>query len=214
MNLRAYNLSEESSKLQDYTATTIFYKYYEEEFINKILSWINTLGPYKKIKSRVKRGQRELIVEVYDKNLGEWFNISDCGSGIANALPILITLATADEDCSIFIEEPETGLHPAAQLELAEIIADVARKNQIIITTHSELILMKFLRYVLQGKIKEKDLAIYVVYKDEEGTKVHRVAPKIPLEELPENVEKALEAVGARGIFEESLIEVEKLAEE
>ena len=71
----------------------------------------------------------------------------------------------------MLIEEPEIHLHPKAQAELAEVLAETAKAEdkQIIMTTHSEYVAGRLLTLVAEGKLTTDDLAIYSFLKDEKG---------------------------------------------
>ena len=61
----------------------------------------------------------------------------------SNALILLLhQLISAEKGATVLIEEPEIHLHPKAQAELAEVLADTAKADgkQIIMTTHSEYV--------------------------------------------------------------------------
>ena len=66
---------------------------------------------------------------------------------------------------TVLIEEPEIHLHPKAQAELAEVLAETAKAEdkQIIMTTHSEhMSLGVLLTLVAEGStVTTDDLAIY-----------------------------------------------------
>ena len=72
---------------------------------------------------------------------------------------------------TVLIEEPEIHLHPKAQADLAEVLADTAKAEdkQIIMTTHSEYVAGRLLTLVAEGKLTTDDLAIYAFDKDEKG---------------------------------------------
>ncbi|MBD3893397.1 AAA family ATPase [Hydrogenophaga sp.] len=64
-------------------------------------------------------------------------NMSD---GTLRALGVLTALLQGNADYSpslIAIEEPETALHPAASGALREVLNQVAKKNQVLVTSHS-----------------------------------------------------------------------------
>ena len=90
----------------------------------------------------------------------------------ANALiQLLLQLITADKGATVLIEEPEIHLHPKAQADLAEVLADtaLAEDKQIIMTTHSEHLLSRLLTLVAEKRLSPEELAIYSFEKDEKG---------------------------------------------
>lgn len=110
-------------------------------------------------------------VEINSVGISGVLNIVMEGFG-ANALILLIhQLITADEGSTVLIEEPEIHLHPKAQADLAEVLAETAKAEdkQIIMTTHSEHLVERLLLLVAEGTLTSDDLAIYSFSKDEKG---------------------------------------------
>ena len=83
---------------------------------------------------------------------------------------LLLQLVSAEKGATVMIEEPEIHLHPKAQGEIAEVLAEVALEEdkQVIMTTHSEHITGRLLTLVAEEKLTPDDLAIYAFEKDEE----------------------------------------------
>jgi predicted ATPase len=97
----------------------------------------------------------------------------------------------------LIIEEPESHLHPGAQLRLLEIFSDLVNRGvQIIMTTHSDLMLRKVAqltgRYKLKEKQKEpsldeKNVAIYWLKGERKGSvsREIKIGKYGTLEEIP-----------------------------
>jgi len=62
------------------------------------------------------------------------------GEGVMNILGIIVDLALA-ENKLFLIEEPENDIHPKALKALMDVVAESAKRNQFIITTHSNIVL-------------------------------------------------------------------------
>ena len=110
-------------------------------------------------------------VEVNSVGLSGVLNIVMEGFG-ANALILLVhELVEAQKTATVLIEEPEIHLHPRAQAELAEVLAETAKAEdkQIIMTTHSEHILSRLLTLVAEKSLSPDQLAIYSFEKDDKG---------------------------------------------
>jgi predicted ATPase len=61
--------------------------------------------------------------------------LHDMGSGIEQLLMVAVVLNTTGDDCPLFLEEPESHLHPGAQRFLVEKL--LAGNRQVFISTHS-----------------------------------------------------------------------------
>ena len=98
-------------------------------------------------------------------------NIVAEGFGTNALIQLLLQLITAERGATVLIEEPEIHLHPKAQAELAEVMAETAKAEdkQIIMTTHSEYVAGRLLTLVAEGKLTTDELAIYYFEKDEKG---------------------------------------------
>ncbi len=93
------------------------------------------------------------------------------GFGTNALIQLLHQLITTDEGATVLIEEPEIHLHPKAQADLAEVMAETAKAEdkQIIMTTHSEHILSRLLTLVAEKNLSPEELAIYSFQKDDNG---------------------------------------------
>ena len=90
-------------------------------------------------------------------------NIVNEGFGLNQATYMFSVLAAAKEGSLIGIEEPEISLHPRAQSKLASVFLDVAETMNkcILITTHSEHLLIALLTLIANGRLAPDRLAIW-----------------------------------------------------
>jgi predicted ATPase len=97
-------------------------------------------------------------------------NLVNEAFGLNQLVPLLVALSITPPDSVIGIEEPEIHLHPKAQAALCDIFVDIVmhERKQIIITTHSEHILMSLLTSVAKGKMQPTDLAVYELQRQED----------------------------------------------
>ena len=101
-------------------------------------------------------------------------------SGTLRVLALMTALYGHPETKLIGIEEPENYLHPLALFNFAQHIAGAQGRHQMLLTTHSPLLLSYL----------DEPAAVNVVKRDKNlGTIVHK-------EGNPDGVRKALEASG------------------
>lgn len=97
-------------------------------------------------------------------------NIADVGFGVSQILPILVALLTATKGQAVYIEQPELHLHPQSQSVLAEILAEFALQDKlVIIETHSSIILRKLQAMVAKKKLLPKDVSFNWFSMDSNG---------------------------------------------
>jgi predicted ATPase len=107
-------------------------------------------------------------------------NIVDVGQGMSQVLPLVVQcLLTRNVDGMVFIiEQPELHLHPAAHGDLAELFVDSAKagRSHYILETHSENIILRIRRLIVQGRLSKDDVIIYWVDdEDRPGSKIKEI---------------------------------------
>lgn len=152
-------------------------------------------------------------------------NLIDVGHGLSQLIPIIVQVFMDREQTSRnsrkfgramqlnLIEQPELHLHPAAQAALADLfIAGVHHsgegeepKRTYLIETHSEHMLLRLRRRIVEGTLNPDDVAIYYTEKNADGKSVDvrrlEIEPDGSIPEWPE------------GLFEEDYREVLELRE-
>lgn len=102
---------------------------------------------------------------------------SDVGFGIGQMLPIIVE-GIVRENSVICVEQPEIHLHPRLQAHLADFIIETSKKNQWIIETHSESLLLRIQTRIYQGLSKDQVSVNYVEPMGSGGEIIH-----IPLDD-------------------------------
>jgi len=134
---------------------------------------------------------------LYENRLNVEVKPHDVGIGISQVLPIIVAVLT-QKNPILAIEQPELHIHPALQVELADLFIDGINRNPeaiYLIETHSEHFILRLLRRIeetTKGKLKEKHLKltkekVNVLYID---TKLpFSVVKKLPIDDLGEFTE-------------------------
>ncbi len=145
-------------------ATNLVYRNKEADKLSKMMVKVTGVG----LIADPVRGRK---VEVKSKIKEREVNILGEGFGTNSLIQLLHQLIIAEKGATVLIEEPEIHLHPKAQADLAEVMADMAKAEdkQIIMTTHSEYVAGRLLTMVAEGTLTTDDLAIYSFLKDEKG---------------------------------------------
>jgi predicted ATPase len=104
-------------------------------------------------------------------------NIVNEGFGSNQLVQLFTQIESASLYSLIAIEEPEIHLHPRAQAEMAQVLMEIAQeeKKNLLISTHSEHLLFRFLTNVAKGKLDPKDLVIYYFELEKGFSKVTKL---------------------------------------
>lgn len=155
----------------------------DKDFFNKLNEWLGEHLHMHIYVEDLKGGMYRIVVE--DLHTGVKNNIIDVGFGLSQVLPIIVQVLQEDKNKLNdnpfswrlarntrnikIIEQPELHLHPEAQSNLADLFikgAQINKKNNFIIETHSEHLILRLRRRILEGSIKSDKVAIYYVEKD------------------------------------------------
>jgi len=146
------------------------------QFYNRLLSLEGTKGPFANIADKLKiilsgdiqlrkiRGITSGAPRIYYtfKWKGETRRIEviHAASMIKELCPLYLIMKEAVNPNSLLIvEEPESHLHPSAQCQLIEIFSTLVSNNvNVILTTHSDLIIRKIGNLIGYSKFKKEQL--------------------------------------------------------
>lgn len=86
---------------------------------------------------------------------------------------MIVQLFWSKQDSILLIEEPETSLHPQSQVQLPELFSEaIKRRVRLVLTTHSEFLILALSKPIREGLIKREDVAIYNLSKTPTGTQL------------------------------------------
>jgi predicted ATPase len=163
------------------------------EFYSLLLQLEGKKGPFAKIsdlfkeilegdivleKLKLPEGKSKMVYKFKFKDKESSIDLIHAASMVKELSPIyLIIRELADKGSLIIIEEPESHLHPAAQIKLMEIFAKLVNEGlNILITTHSDLLLRKLAQLIMESSskkanvyLKPEDVAVYLLKPNEKG---------------------------------------------
>jgi len=89
-------------------------------------------------------------------------SLSDFGFGVSQSLPIFVQGAMHQRGQLLIVEQPESQLHPTAQLELGSFFAELWKERGVhsIIETHSPNILLRLRKLISQGRLSASDVSV------------------------------------------------------
>ncbi len=159
----------------------------QETFDRIVAATESVLGLPSELEPRESEGRYYFV----QKEPGLAYQVHQVGAstGTLRILALMTALFEEKGQSIIAIEEPENNIHPAALADFVQFLVDARHRAQIVITTHSP-ILLNFLDNPSFVSIVRRD--------DRSGTKVIK-------EQNPEGVKDALEASGfSLGEFHET----------
>lgn len=95
------------------------------------------------------------------------------GTGVSQAIPVIVLCLAAEPGSVILLEQPELHLHPALQSRMADFFAACALQGrQIVVETHSEHFVNRIRLLVARGRLRPEAVAINFFENTSEGTRV------------------------------------------
>jgi predicted ATPase len=122
------------------------------------------LPRFKRLTTRVSAGSVQ--VYLHEDGLSAPVPATRLSDGTLRFLALLAILLNPQSAMLICIEEPELGLHPDAMSLLADLLVEAAAKTQVIVTTHSD---------VLVSALTDQAESVLVCDYLENGTEMQRL---------------------------------------
>ena len=131
-------------------------------------------------------------------------------SGIRESLPLILALLRKRRFENVYIEEPETHLHPKAIRLLARLIAYAINTydKAVILTTHSDYLLYQISNLVALSRLPHEELS-KLNYASEETLKPKQVSAYL-LEFSNDYVEARKLIISEEGIDESAFEEISR----
>ncbi len=93
----------------------------------------------------------------------------DMGYGLSQFLPVLVLCYYVPEGSTLILEQPGIHLHPMVQSQIADLLIEVVteRNLQILVESHSEHLLTRWQRRIVEERIAADQTAFYFCRNDE-----------------------------------------------
>ena len=160
----------------DNYVASVIHKWQEtkDERLETLTDTLHTLGLTGEVGAR-RIGDVGIEVQVgrlpHDNtNEADMVNIADVGLGVSQVLPVLVAVIFAEPGQLVYLEQPELHLHPRAQVALAQVLADAAKRGvRVVAETHSSLLLLGIQTLVAEGDLSPELVKLHWFTRREDG---------------------------------------------
>ena len=159
-----------------YYAANVIHEWLEttDERLEKLTNALHTLGLIGKVNTK-KIGDIGIEVQVGrfphdNSDETDMVSIADVGIGVSQVLPVLVALIVAEPGQLVYLEQPELHLHPNAQVALAQMLADAAKRGvRVVAETHNSLLLLGIQTLVAEGKLSPELVKLHWFSRNKDG---------------------------------------------
>jgi len=146
---------------------------------------------------RNQPGTSIVNLNTFETESKETFDLVNDGFGV-NQLVYLLAKTLNKASALVCIEEPEINLHPGIVRRLPGVLVSIAKeqRKQILVSTHSEALIISVLSSIARGDLKKEDVAFYLTTKEHGVTSFKR-----------QNINKKGEVEGGLTAFMEGELE-------
>jgi hypothetical protein len=111
------------------------------------------MGLFREI-AAVRVTDTQIDVRIRAGSGNRWDSLPEAGHGVSQVLPVLVALQAAEPGQLVYVEHPESCLHPGAEVVLAEEFADAALRGvRLVAEIQSHLLLLTVQTLVAEGKL-------------------------------------------------------------
>jgi hypothetical protein len=129
-----------------------------------------TARPLNDVQIELKVGR---LPDVHPTRPEDQVNLADVGIGVSQTLPVLVALHAAKPDQLVYVEQPETHLHPRAQAALAQVLASATQRGvRLVVETHSSTLLLGVQTLVAEGKLAADQVRLHWFQRKPDGRTV------------------------------------------
>ncbi|MEG0135800.1 MAG: DUF3696 domain-containing protein [Cetobacterium sp.] len=130
-----------------------------------VSKWISTISKGLEVVSSVDTSTMQSYLNY--RYEGDIFGAKEVGFGITYSLPIIVAILKSKPGDILIIENPESHLHPAGQVQIARLCSKAANYGvQIIIESHSDHFLNGIRVAIKEKVLSEENTKIYFFKKD------------------------------------------------
>ena len=164
-----------SGTFENYAASVIHeWQEMKDKRLKMVVDALYTLGLTGKVGTQ-KVGDIGIELQVgrlrHDRNNEtDMVNITDVGFGVSQVLPVLVAVIVAEPGQLVYLEQPELHLHPRAQVALAHVLADAAKRGvRVVAETHSSLLLLGVQTLIAEGDLSPELVKLHWFTRREDG---------------------------------------------
>ncbi len=146
----------------------------DEYLDSKVSTYLESIID-RQFRAKTQAGTSVVALTTTEKKSKQTVDLVNDGSGI-NQLVYLLGVTLNRKNQLICIEEPEINLHPTVIRELPKLLVDLVKDDnkQLIISTHSEELIISTLALIAAGEIDKKTIAFYLTTKQSGVTNFER----------------------------------------
>ena len=160
----------------EHYAASIIHEWQEkkDERLNTLADALHTLGLTGKVGTK-KVGDVGVEIKVgriphVSNDDADMVNIADVGLGVSQVVPVLVAVIAAEPGQLVYLEQPELHLHPRAQVALAQVLADAAKRGvHVVAETHSSLLLLGVQTLVVEGDLSPELVKLHWFSRNKDG---------------------------------------------